>query len=302
MMKTLLKLMILPLLSGCCALTAMAQHVTVVSQTRLSDGIEGEACYPRLSPDATKLLFSDVDTRGLRMLDLNSHTVTTLSEEPGAGFDARWAGNDRVCFVTARRADDHLIYRTPMSYDLATHSAQAMLEPQHGAVSAVVGNRGTAFLGAQKSRGRVKDTGTSVYTKGSQLIITRDGVTTAHSPVESYAGYLWASLSPNGDKVAFVAAESGVIVTDLNGNVLASLGHYEMPAWLDNDYLVVQNATDDGHQFTSSQILLLKADGTFSHALTVPSSMTMQPTAAAGTVVYSTIDGKLTMLKIQITQ
>ena len=299
-MKTLLK-MLLPLLGGCCAVAAMAQQVTVVEQTRLTKGV-GEAYYPKLSPDATKLLFTDADAHGLQMLDLTTSEATTLSDESGAGFDARWADDGQVCFVTAQRADDRLIYRTPMRYDLASHRAEALLEPQHGTVQPVVGDKGAAFVGARKSQGRVRDTGTSVYTQGSQLMITRNGVTTAYSPVESYAGYLWACLSPSGDKVAFVAAESGVFVTDLEGRVLASLGHYEMPSWLDNDYLVVQNATDDGHQFTSSQILLLKADGTFSHALTAPTSMTMQPTAAAGTIVYTTIDGHLTMMKIQITQ
>ena len=236
------------------------------------------------------------------MLDLATGTATTLSDELGAGFDARWAGDGQVCFVTAKRGGDHLIYRTPMRYNLANDKTEALLEPQHGAVQPVVGNRGSAFVGARKSQGRVSDTGTSVYTQDSQLMITRDGVTTAYSPVKSYAGYLWAALSPQGDKVVFVAAESGVFVTDLEGRVLASLGRYEMPCWLNNDYLVAQNATDDGHQFTTSQILLLKADGSFSHALTPPTSMTMQPTAAAGTVVYTTIDGHLTMMKIKITQ
>ena len=84
--------------------------------------------------------------------------------------------------------------------------------------------------------------------------------------------------------------------------MLAQLGNYEMPCWYNNDYIVAQNATDDGHQFTSSQILLLKADGTFRHELTPRTSMTMQPTAGGGKIVYTTIDGNLTMITIDINE
>ena len=80
------------------------------------------------------------------------------------------------------------------------------------------------------------------------------------------------------------------------------LGNYEMPSWLNNDYIVAQNTKDDGHQFTSSQIMLLKADGSFKHELTKPTSMSMQPSAAAGKVVYSSIDGLLYMMQINITE
>ena len=87
---------------------------------------------------------------------------------------------------------------------------------------------------------------------------------------------------------------------DLEGKVLAQLGNYEMPCWYDDDYIVAQHATDDGHQFTSSQIMLLKVDGSFAYELTRPTSMTMQPTAGGGKIVYTTIDGQLHQMRIQI--
>ena len=89
---------------------------------------------------------------------------------------------------------------------------------------------------------------------------------------------------------------------DLRGQVLAMLGNYEMPCWYNNEYIVAQNAKDDGHQFTSSQIMLLKADGTWHAELTKPSSMAMQPTSGGGRIVYTTIDGLLYEMKINIYQ
>ena len=55
------------------------------------------------------------------------------------------------------------------------------------------------------------------------------------------------------------------------------------------------NAKDDGHQYMSSQIVLLSADGKQVQDLTKPESMSMNPAAAisANRVVYNTIDGRL---------
>lgn len=140
------------------------------------------------------------------------------------------------------------------------------------------------------------NTGGAVRTEGSKLIITdSNGVEKSFTPIECTAGYCWASLSPDGKKVVFLAAGKGLVVTDLNGNILAQPGNYESPAWFGNDHLLVQHATDDGHQLRSSQILLINLDGSAVQPLTKPESMTMTPTgsAEAGKVVFSTIDGRL---------
>ena len=60
--------------------------------------------------------------------------------------------------------------------------------------------------------------------------------------------------------------------------------------------------TDDGHQFESSKLVLLKADGTFVKDLTKPESMAMNPTASAeaSRIVYNTIDGRMFVMEINI--
>lgn len=136
----------------------------------------------------------------------------------------------------------------------------------------------------------------------TNLIINIGGQESTYSPVECYAGYLWPSVSPDGTKVMFVAAGKGVYITDLKGNVLAHPGRYEAPVWFGNDHIVVMKATDDGHQFESSQIILMTLDGSQTQALTRPESMAMFPTASidANRVVYNTIDGRLYQLDVTL--
>lgn len=284
------------------ALVAGGQQVTVTSTTPLLRGIE-PAFYPTLSPSGDRLLYSDVDARGLKMLDLGTQSVTTISEQTGAGFDAKWSNDGQVYYITSKVDEkSRLVFRTGMRYDLKRQASDVVLEAQHGAVHLETGTQGMAIKGESHTFATAPKRGVSVYTTGSQLVVNVGGQESRYTPVESYAGYLWSSVSPAGDKIAFYAAGRGIVVTTLQGKVLAELGNYEMPCWYNNDYIVAQNASDDGYQYTSSQILLLKADGTYRHELTPKTSMTMQPTAGGGKIVYTTIDGNLTMITLDINE
>lgn len=140
--------------------------------------------------------------------------------------------------------------------------------------------------------------------EGSVLNICVDGVTRSFTPVESFAGYCWPSVSPDGKKVMFVAAGKGIVVTDLQGNIISRPGtiRMEAPVWFGNNHIVAMNATDDGHQISSSQIVLITLDGSQTQALTRPESMSMFPSASeiASKVVYNTIDGRLYQLIVKL--
>ena len=290
------------LLLAAVMLPAMAQEVEVVSRQRLLEGVEGPAYYPVLNPTGDRLLFM-TDAGALKMHDLTDNVTTVVTNDYVAGNDACWGGDGKVYFVTQQVEQDHLIYRMGQSFDPVSQKATQLTGPQHGAMHAVPATRGGALKAAGNKGFRSSaNIGSAVWTEGSRVHVTVDGEDRVFSPVDSWAGYLWASLSPDGKKVAFFAAGKGIVVIDLRGQMLAMLGNYEMPCWYDNDYLVAQNATDDGHQFTSSQIVLLKADGTYKADLTKPSSMAMQPTCGGGKIVYTTIDGLLYEMKINIYQ
>lgn len=286
-------------LAVCLALVAHGQVAVVTSNERVP-GIDEPGFYPQLSQDGRRLVYSSGEAQGLRLYDFDSHRSTTISDGNGAGLGAKFGPDGNVYYVTQALGAGNLVYRTGHCYNVAQHTSRVVLEAQHGAVRAVAGRGGVAIRGSKRSYASSRNMGTSVYTEGAKVYITTAGKTVAYSPVESWAGYIWPSLSPDGKKVAFVAAEKGVVVIDLTGRVLAMLGKYQMPAWYNNDYIVAQNAHDDGHQFTSSQIMLLKADGTCKQALTASTSMTMQPASAAGRIVYTTIDGLLYEMTIAI--
>ena len=288
------------LLAAAMLLPTMAQEVEVTSLQRLLEGVEGPAHYPVLDQSGKRLLFSTEDG-ALKFHDLTDGVTTVVTRDYVAGNDACWGGDGNVYFITQEEGEDHLIYRTGRRYDTATRQTATVTPAQHGAVRAVPATRGGALKApGGQSYYSAGDIGSAAWTEGSRLHVIVGGQERVFSPVDSWAGYLWASLSPDGRRVAFFAAGKGIVITDLRGQMLAMLGNYEMPCWYDNDYLVAQNAKDDGHQFTSSQLLLLKADGTWQAELTKPASMAMQPTCGGGKIVYTTIDGLLYEMRIAI--
>lgn len=274
--------MMFVMLAALLMLPAVAQEVEVTSRQRLLEGVEGPAYYPVLNSAGDRLLFS-TEEGALKLHDFADGVTTVVTRDYVAGRDACFGHDGKVYFVTQRVGEDHLVYRTGQCYDASTRKADVVTPMRHGAMRAVPVEQGGA-----------------AWTEGSRVHVTVGGEERVFSPVDSWAGYLWASLSPDGQRVAFFAAGKGIVVIDLRGQVVAMLGNYEMPCWYNNNYIVAQNAKDDGHQFTSSQLLLLKADGTWQTELTKPASMTMQPTCGGGKIVYTTIDGLLYEMKINI--
>ena len=276
-----------------------AQEVEVTSLKRLLEGVEGPAFHPVLNASGDRLLFAG-DNGALKVYDFSDNVTQVVTRDYVAGNDACFGGDGKVYFVTQQMDENHLIYRTGNSYDLVTGRSAVITQPQHGAVRAVSATRGGTLRAPAANYTSSDDIGDVAWTEDSRVHVIVGGEERVFAPVDSWAGYLWASLSPDGKRVAFFAAGKGIVIIDLRGQMLAMLGNYEMPCWYNNDYLVAQNAKDDGHQFTSSQILLLKADGTFKAELTKPASMTMQPTCGGGRIVYTTIDGLLYEMTINI--
>jgi len=287
------------LLMASMLVTATAQEVEVTSRQRLLEGVEGPAYYPMLDSTGEHLLFL-TDGGALKVHDLTDGVTSVVTRDYVAGHDACWGGDGNVYYVTQQVGEDHLVYRTGQCYDASTGKTVQITEPQHGAMRAVPGTRGGALKAPGRGYASATDIGSAAWTEENRVHITVGGEERVFSPVDSWAGYLWASLSPDGKRVAFFAAGKGIVVIDLRGQMLALLGNYEMPCWYNNDYLVAQNTKDDGHQFTSSQLMLLKADGTWQAELTSPTSMAMHPTCGGGRIVYTTIDGLLSEMHIQI--
>ncbi|MDE6574842.1 MAG: hypothetical protein K2L84_05890 [Muribaculaceae bacterium] len=271
--------------------------------TPILAGVQSNLYNPILSPDGNKLLFSDADYSNLRIYDFESGATSLVCALERAGFDARFTPDgSEVIYISQTPDSNGRQMRQLHSYNIGQgadskigEAARFIQRPE-----LTKGGMETRFNGVRKAFGKKVETG--VRTEGSTLYITVNGIEKAYSPVQSAAGYLWEALSPDGNKVMFFAAGHGIVICDLNGNITAELGNYEAPVWYGNNTIVAMKATDDGHQYRSSQIVMLTADGSEIQEITRPESMTMFPTASlkAGKIVYNTIDGRLFEMTVKL--
>lgn len=288
-------------ITSCFALLLSAQQVTVTKNVPLLKGVENSAYYPVLSEDGENVLFSSENFKGLKLYDIKDNVVEKISDAERAGLYPSFSKDGKVYFVTQEK-DGIKNYRSVESFDIKTKKINTIISKERNIMRPQPVKNGVAFKSTKGITNTANNKDVFVYTEGSEIIVCKNGVEKAYSPVKSQAGYLWESLSPDGTKVMFFAAGKGIVIMDLNGKILSMPGKYEKPVWYDNEYVVAQNATDDGHQYSSSQVVLLKADGSFKKELTTPTSMAMNPTASAqaNRIIYNTIDGKLYMMEINI--
>ncbi|MBQ7041967.1 MAG: hypothetical protein IJN66_04605 [Muribaculaceae bacterium] len=282
-------------------LTSHAQIAQVNSTEPLLRGVENEMFYPVLNQDGTKLLFTSANCQGLKMYDFNNDVTIKISEAERAGLDASFSADGKEVYYITQVQKEGKNMRQAKKFDLASKQEVA-ISSEGRLVARPVAVKGgviTSVDGRVISPVSLK---TAVRVQGTKLFITKNGVEKSYTPIEKSAGYLWASLSPDETKVMFFAAGRGIVITDLNGTIVAELGNYESPVWFGNNHVVAMNAKHNGYQNISSQILIMNVDGTQIQELTKPESMTMNPTASfdAGKIVYNTIDGRLYQMNISL--
>ena len=281
--------------------TMNAQIAEVESVSPLLKGVESEMYHPILSSDGSQLLFSDCNFKGLRLYDFNDNVVVKVSNEDRAGFDATFSPDGKEIYFVTQTCDGIRNLRQVKKYDIASRQTAEMTKQGRVVGRPVATTKG--FAASVDGKMMVTDNvATRVRTEGAQLFITQNGVEKAYTPIENCVGYIWASLSPDGSKVMFFAAAHGIVITDLNGKILAMPGNYEAPVWYGDNHIVAMNATNDGYNYHSSQIVLLTVDGSQKQELTKPESMTMNPTASfvASKIVYATIDGRLYQMNLKL--
>lgn len=264
--------------------------------------VDSAAFFPQLSPDGSRLLYSNTEGTQLTLLDLGTGATTVVAAEGYPGFDARFAPDGKVYYVTQQLMPGNLVYRTGNCYDPATGKHRVVLKPQHGAVHVVPASKGLAMVGEDKTFTTSKDVGRYAYTQGPTLFIV-DGKTHHEvQPVDDCVGYLWASFAPSGQRVLFHAAAKGDYVTNAQGRLLQRIDYTMMPCWVDDDHIVGMTSRQGNVQrSTDSQLVVYKVGDQQGVVVSAPDEEAIQPMVAAGHVVYTTPRGTVKMMKLDFT-
>ena len=278
------------------AATASAQVLKVQSIEKIATpSSEMAKQVASISPGGDYLLLCSQSQEGLIKLDLVTGESKTLTTARGAGFGTKISDDgNTVAFQEVTFNQDRLLMRGVKTIDMKSGSTQTLLQPtrdfqgfdlQHNAM-ATVSNHQVNIKGAF--------TRPIVSNNNLKLMLTVDGKTRQFTPNGDQFNYIWASISPNGERVLYYVSELGCFSCKLDGSDMVKLGELSAPQWLDDNTVVGMCDYDDGITITASTIVAKSLDGT-EQTLTGDDMIALFPQVSnkAGKIAFSTINGEI---------
>lgn len=266
----------------------------------------GEAFfYPRFDASGEKLLLTSGNYRGLKMADLNTGNMVTISAVDGAGYAPHFSGDgSRVIFVE-QEFRENLRYSRLVSYSLANGETTPLRPfsrelPQPVLAGSEVlcveeGQLKSAVPGAEES---VLPNAAAVVIEEQQLVLYRQGERKVLEPYP-LESYIWPSLSPDGKKILAYAMGRGSFVCDLDGEILFTAGSMEAPVWAGDRLVAGMVTSDDGHRITRSEVVVLSTETGEIRTISPPGSIALFPavSVAAGRIAWHTPEGEVFVQK-----
>lgn len=262
-----------------------AQVLEVASVQQL-DLPTGDVKVAGIAPDGSYILLTTGSNQGLKQFNLADKSMVTLSEAPGAGYNANISADGQT-----------VVYRET-SFDANRMRQQAL--KSHNFIS----GKKLQVLNSTRSSRKLAINGNLIAARPTcsiedrQLMLTIGGTTTQLSPCGTNKSYIWPSISPNGQKVLFYVCGEGAYVCNLNGSGLQYLGHnLRAPKWYNDNIVIGMNDKDNGEIVISSQIIAVNLSGA-SQVLSTGINA-MYPYACNGKIVCSGLNGETYLISVR---
>lgn len=144
----------------------------------------------------------------------------------------------------------------------------------------------TSFnLPAERRRSVESQTRPTAMASFDRIVISdKAGEVREHRPItDEETTYLHASMSPNGNKLAFSVYGGHLYVQDLTNGELVDFGRGFFPTWSpDSQFISFTRNEDDGYRHTYGEIVAAAADGSqevvlYSSHITIPANPYWSP-------------------------
>ena len=298
------------LLLGILSMT-QAREIQAVRTVLLQDNTQGPRYFPSYTQDGQGVLFTTSGYTGLWLYDLAGQRTVKLTESMGAGYNP----------VTT--PDGDIIYRQDEYVNRLKYTSYIRMNPQANTESRItepgrfvstpvltashlhyIQNKDPRAIALANIQTRSTNASETVLLNDDlKLKLIRNGAVTILSP-RGEGHYVWAELSPQRDRILFRKTGDGTYICDLDGKIVAELGHASAPKWSpDGRFVVYMKDFDDGVQYTASEIWISSADGNRSWMITdTPERIEMYPQWAPDGfhVVYHSEAGRIFETEIRI--
>lgn len=295
-------------LAMCCYSFGFAQLVNVTSINEVNIPKGTEAGYYTLSPNGDFVLLTDFGRNGLQKLDLTTNQITTISNAPGAGYNAKVLNDgETVVYRETSFTKDNLRKNALLSKNLTTGETKTIVKATRDLQGVTVKNGNVYAIekGKLKTKqlnkaAKVAKQTPVVSINNRQLMITVNGRTSTLSPNGTKQSYLWPSVSADGSHILYYVAGRGAYTCDINGNNVKFQGTLRAPKWYSNEIIIGMQDEDNGHFTTSSVVIAKNIKSGIEQTLTDNSVIAMYPTSnlKGNKILFSTPEGKAYIINV----
>lgn len=261
-----------------------------------------------ISPQGDYLLLSSDTRQGLFKWDLLSSSISTLTDDAGAGNEVLISNDGKQVVYGEVSYKGKRRHQAVKSIDLAKGKSQTLVKATRNLQGfSIQGNTVTTisdgkvnYRSLKKNEPTISRSVPVLSHHHLKLYITRDGVTTQLAPNGTDEHYIWASLSPNGERVLYYVSGHGAFVCDVDGSNVIPMGNLTAPKWWDENTIVGMNETDDEYSIIASSIVARTLDGS-EQTLTGKDVIATYPLPChtAGKIAFSTPDGEIYLITVK---
>ncbi|MGM9869467.1 MAG: TolB family protein [Sodaliphilus sp.] len=292
----------------CAALLAPVARAQKFEVTQVKQVPTASKVYhPIFVPGSNQILVSGEDYSGLGVINLADNSYKSLIEGRAAGYMPAITDDGQT--VVCRTLNDATMELSLHAINIQSGEASTVAEhlDHFNHINLSDDQAQMGMEGEQVSRRAVKRQKANnifVTEEDLKLVLYNNGTRTVVDPLstpERDVNYCWSSISPDKTHLLFVAGNDAY-VSNLDGSGLVNLGPLHAPVWRGNDYIVAMEDHDDGTVYTSSEIVIVGADGTNRQQLSTTSSeIKMFPAVSEdGTqVAYHSTEGNIYVMTIQ---
>jgi len=269
-----------------------------VKKTQLIKEAGTEAYYPKFTPDGKTILLTSENQAGLKLFNLETKKVEQLTTANGAGVNPVVSDDSKtVCFRKIDFSVDPFGLVSFHACNMETKQTQQLTAPMADLAP-------TKTLSLMKAKAAIKSPVIAYTSEDLQIALEKDGKKAILTPNGADERYIWVQLSPDQTKIVYTVSTVGeTFICDLSGKVLANLGKLNAPQWLNNDYVVGMNDSDDGHVVTQSNIIGVSANGKVKQELTrLGDKIAMFPAVSpdGSKIAFNTLRGELYIMEVTV--
>ena len=289
------------------------QTVAVTETKALTGTQDGEFCFPQMNRQGGKVFFSTPNYVGLYEYDLAQGRLSVLNTEMGAGYHYSINSEGTEGVYRTYEISNGRRYFSLIKQDFKSLKKTVLEKSQRDLTPAAYVNEQTIAyaknnaLQARQLKPSLNKSGSPaeplfVCIENKKIALFDDKGKKVLEP-RGTGSYIWPEISPDGQKLLFKKPGDGCYVSDLQGNVLSSLGNINAPHWSpDGKWVVYMDDRDDGYRLLASEIHIKNIETKEDIQLTDSKErieIYPQWGADINTIVFATAKGQIYLMQLK---